>query len=67
MVRASRLLWDNPSLRPDDSESLRRLEHGDDERSSPMSRRPKRRPRNRRSDGEEDRGGGPSDCRTRSP
>jgi hypothetical protein len=48
MVRESRLLWDNPSLRPDDTDRLRRLERGDEERCSPLPPRSKR-PKNKHS------------------
>jgi hypothetical protein len=41
MVREARLLWDNPALRPDDADRLRRLEEGRDS----SSRKPRRRGR----------------------
>lgn len=66
MVRESRLLWDNPSLRPDDSDRLRQLEQGDLERFSPKPPRSKRsrngrsKPFGRRDSGAADGGcGGP--------
>lgn len=48
MVRESRLLWDNPSLRPDDTDRLRRLEHGDEDGFSPPPARTNR-PKKQRS------------------
>lgn len=41
MVREARLLWDNPALRPDDADRLRRLERGQES----SSRKPRRRSR----------------------
>jgi hypothetical protein len=41
MVREARLLWDNPALRPDDADRLRRLERGQES----SSRKPRRRER----------------------
>lgn len=43
MVRVSRLLWDNPSLNRSDADRLRRLEDGDDDRTSPLPPRSSKR------------------------